>query len=280
MGERGAKVLAAGLLWWGMVMELGGFATAAEYRHHALIQKSVGFYAVYLPPDYDQKDQQQRTYDVCVMLHGRGRTEVDHVALANALGREGMIYVAPRAPFLYARKVLKKNVLGWTAIPTFPKEWGGKQSPSFPKEETVALQYERLYTDWIADCLADARQRYRVKANRVMVVGHSEGAEFAHQFAMDHSDLVRGYVAYAGYFHEAIMATDASAAFLKKAGVTPFIAHSERDPYVPVATSKQWVAYLQRYGVPHEKMFIRERNHEIASSVIPAIRKFIRTETR
>lgn len=271
-----------GVIAWAAAWAVGGGAWAgadsADLRHHAVVHKTVGFYAVYPPPDYDAKDQKATAFPLCVILHGRGRTEADHAALVKSLGRDGMIYVAPRAPYLHLRTYLKKRRIGYTALPPFPEAWGGKHEASFPKEEVEALEVEKLYTEWIAECVQDVRRRYRIQPGRVMVIGHSEGAEFAHQFAMDHPELIRGYVAYAGYFHEDIMATEACAIHLKQHRIVPWIGHSERDPYVPAATSKGFVKYLERWEVPHEKAFVRERNHEISSAILPALRRFLRSD--
>ena len=101
---------------------------AAEKRvdpvHHALVQKKVGFYAVYLPPDYAEEANAERTWPVCLILHGHGSTETGHGSLSNSFGREGVIYVAPRAAHAHREMFLEQKQPGWTAWPTFPPAWG------------------------------------------------------------------------------------------------------------------------------------------------------------
>ena len=66
-------------------------AKPADPVHHALVQKKVGFYAVYLPPDYDAAAAAERRHPVCVILHGSGSTETGHGALSNRFGRENVM---------------------------------------------------------------------------------------------------------------------------------------------------------------------------------------------
>src|SRR5262245_60532691 len=65
-------------------------------EQHGLLQKTLGFYAVFLPEAYSKSDQR---YPLVVILHGSGSTELNHGQLANDFGREQAIYVAPRAPY-------------------------------------------------------------------------------------------------------------------------------------------------------------------------------------
>ena len=52
-------------------------------------------FPVYLPPDYDSEENRDRTWPICVILHGSGSTETAHGSFANTFGRHGVIYVAP-----------------------------------------------------------------------------------------------------------------------------------------------------------------------------------------
>ena len=48
------------------------------------------------PPDYDSSN---RRYPIFVILHGNGSNETSRGQLADDFGREGVIYVAVRAPY-------------------------------------------------------------------------------------------------------------------------------------------------------------------------------------
>jgi hypothetical protein len=51
--------------------------------HHALVQKKVGFCAVYLPPECADEANAEQTWPVCLILHGHGSTETGHGGLSN-----------------------------------------------------------------------------------------------------------------------------------------------------------------------------------------------------
>ncbi len=161
-------------------------------EHHALEQKKVGFYAVFLPEAYSEST---RRYPLVVILHGSGSTEVRHGSLANDFGREQAIYVAPRAPHAHHGVFAERGTPGWTAWPTFPEKWGKWSSPGFPKERVKDVDARQLYVEWIASVIEDVRRKYRVTPARAVVYGHSQGAAFAHEFAVQRPDLVKSYFA-------------------------------------------------------------------------------------
>lgn len=241
---------------------------------HALPQKAVGFYAVYLPPGYEKEAGKDRRYPVCIILHGRGSTELQHGSLANVLGRQDVIYLAPRAPYPMVGLMLEGQREGWTAWPPFPKEWGTFGEEGFRKEEVEPLDLPRLYTGWIADCLEDVRRRYRTDGGKAVVVGHSEGAMFAHRFALDHPDQVRAYIGHAGYYRDTIL-DGRCAETLKKHGILPVITHYEKDPLMPVQESRDLAAYLEKEGVKHEKLILPGGDHGFGSLTTRRAKEFV-----
>ena len=241
--------------------------------HHALIQKRVGFYAVYLPPDYAAEANKDRKWPVCLILHGHGSSETGHGALSNTLGRDGVIYVAPRAPYMH-KGLLAQGTRGYTAWPTWPESWGEHDSETFPAREIEKLQVSRLYTDWIAECLADTRARYRVNERRAIVVGHSQGAMFSVQFALHRPELVRAHFAYAGHYSDE-MKDDIAAKTLKKHGIHTVIAHCEGDAVVPPDSAKKFVDYLKQHEVAHEALIQPGGSHSFTSKVMRGAQEFV-----
>jgi predicted esterase len=143
-------------------------------EQHALEQRTVGFYAVFLPPDYAQS---KRSYPLVVILHSSGSTELRHGALANDFGRQRAIYVAPRAAHPHDEVFMQHDRPGWTAWPTYPKAWGELGSPGFPTDELKkSADAKSLHIEWIADTIRDARRRYRVTPAPALIYGHSNSA--------------------------------------------------------------------------------------------------------
>lgn len=246
---------------------------AADPVHHALVQKKVGFYAVYLPPDYHDEANAERDWPVCVILHGHGSSETGHGSLSESFGRDGVIYVAPRAAHIH-KELLEEGRRGYTAWPTYPDSWGEWDSEDFPREEAEKLQVDRLYTDWIADCLSDARVRYRVDDRRAVVVGHSQGAMFAHTFALHRPELVRAYYAYAGSY-DGSLEDDVAALTHKKHDIHAVLTHCEDDPVVGVEGTRNLAEYFKEHEVSHEVLIQPGGHHGFTSKIMRAAQEFV-----
>lgn len=246
-------------------------------EHHALEQKKVGFYAVFLPEDYANSDKR---YPLVVILHGSGSTEVRHGRLANEFGREQAIYVAPRAPHAHHEVFTESGRAGWTAWPTYPKNWGQWGSPEFPQERLENVDARQLYVDWIADVIQDVRARYRVTEAKAVVFGHSQGAAFAHDFAITRPDLVQAYFAFAGYYDHTTEKPelDGPAAALKKNGVRVVLAHQEGDEVVKVEQTRLLSQYMTRHGVEHAVHILPEGSHTGSPELKRLAKEFIRRQ--
>lgn len=245
--------------------------------YHALPQTHLGFYAVLTPPGYDAPENATRRYPVVVILHGKGSNEVVHGSLADDIGRDGVIYVLPRAPHPSPEQFAAGKE-GYTAWPSYPAQWGEYGSPEFPQAEVERLQVHKFYTRWIAESLLDARQRYRVTASRAVVVGHSQGATFAHLFAADYPALVKAYAAYAGPSRLTLQSSDGKRqmASLRNAAVTPLLIHHEADTVVDVANTKQLDAMMTEHGVKHTTHILPGGTH----ATDPEVRRLLRAFTR
>jgi predicted esterase len=240
----------------------GGDQVLDDHVRHALVQRSVGFYSVFLPPGY-ATDGGERTYSLCILLHGMGGTEAELAASVLAdLGRDDVIYLAPRAPHAVAGGGFR----GW------PMRWSEWPDPTFPRADVEAADVPSLYTEWIARCLADARKRYRISSGRVVVFGHSEGATFAHRFAYDHPKLVKAYFAHAGSYD---YATEGSADVFARHNVYPLIAHCKDDAAQKFEGSELLVAHFRGQGLAHEALFLEEGGHGLVPAVIKRARAFV-----
>jgi predicted esterase len=248
---------------------------ALPYRHHALEEKQMGLYAVYLPKNYRADSAKGKKYPLCVILHGSGSTEIGHGSMAEAYRTEDIIFLAPRAPYPEYDVILETKEEGFTAWPRFPSEWGDWDDPGFPKDEMKKIDAVQLYADWIADCVRDVRARYPISADKAIVVGHSQGAAFAHIFAVRHPEMVKAYAAYAGHFGGPGLADDRAAKILSAGKVFPVILHCENDSVVPVSESRDLMVYLKTNEVPFESKLFPGGNHWITTRPNAAIREFI-----
>ena len=287
------------LRWWVLAAVVAGFAWAlargvsghadasdapsaatAEpaYRHHALVQRKVGFYAVFLPPGYDAAENAGRHYPLVVILHGHGSTEIGHGRLSERFGLDDVLYVAPRAPHPHRDVFLEMGQPGFSAWPNYPVAWGAWSDPSFPSEELETIDIIELYTDWIAETIADARKRYRIDDRKAVLFGHSQGAAFALSFALRHPGALSAFYAHAG--HYGFERLDAAAAqVLRDHEIVPFISHYEGDAVVPIAESRTLLAFLRAHEVPHREALLEGGDHSVGSRVLERAREFLRERT-
>ena len=246
-------------------------------EHHALPQTKVGFYAVFLPEAYAESTKR---YPLVVILHGSGSTEVRHGKLANDFGRGQAIYVVPRAPHAHHGVFTERGTAGWTAWPTYPEKWGKWDSPEFPKERLKDVDARQLYVDWIAAVVQDVRRQYRVTEQKAVVYGHSQGAAFAHDFAVMRPDLVKAYFAFAGYYGQTTDKPELAgpAVALKQNRVRITLAHHEADDVVKVEETRLLSQYFKRHGVEHVTHILPAGSHVGSPELKGITREFIRRE--
>lgn len=245
-------------------------------EYHALPQRQLGLYAVFVPPGYGAPENREKTYPLVLIIHGHGSTELRHGQLADTFGREDVLYLAPRAPYAHEEVFTELREPGWTARPTVPE-----QLYSIGPGDDGFVDVDRLYTDWLADTVQDTRRRYRVSDQRVVVYGHSQGATFAHLFALAHPQLVKAYFAFAGYYRATTdQPTSAAAQTLRDHGIFPFLAHNRPDPVVEASETDRLVAYFSANGVPHGSFLAETGDHYLTDEGRRRATEFLREWTR
>lgn len=243
-----------------------------EYRKHALDQRTVGAYAVILPDGYDDPPNANRRYPLCVLLHGQGSNEQRLVErIFPLLHDPGVLYLAPRAPHPH-EDAFTRGEPGFRAWPMTWSEWGERD---YPREDVLALDVPRLYTEWIARCVDDVVRRYRISEGKLMVVGHSEGATYAHTFAAHYPTRVARYFAYAGGPYDFTLSEETCGLEFKRNGVIPLIAHGRRDAMNRFEGSAELATYLQVHDVPHVTFFPDDAEHDFTAPVLERAKAFL-----
>jgi predicted esterase len=249
-------------------------------HHHAMLQEKVGFYGVLTPPGYDDEANKKKRYPLVVILHGGGSNELGQGELAEDIGRDGVIYVLPRAPHPDYEVFAEGERAGWTAWPEYPEEWGEPDSDTFPKQELKGLDSSKLYTEWIADCIKDARRRYRVSWDKAVLVGHSQGATFAHLFATRYPWMVKTYVAYAGHYDDTLDKKVGSVHLtaLNANKISPLLIHYEGDPVVKSENTRRLDEMMNARKLEHEALLLPGNLHKLTDDVKQRIRAFTREQ--
>jgi len=199
--------------------------------------RTQGSYLVLLPPGYDPA----RAYPLVVLLHGSGDNEQAFGKVVTLLGRDGVIYLALRAP-MPAMDVTAR--LGRPSFSAWPFD-----RPEGAPEWAVA---RRDYVDWIFDAVADARKAYKIEGDKVSLYGFSQGGGMAVTAALMRPDLVRSVFAEAGSPPPASALTPQALQRAKTAGVTFRLGHGTEDAVLPPAGSEALSRRLTEAGIASE----------------------------
>jgi predicted esterase len=199
-----------------------------------------------------------------------GSTERGHGEIGDTLGREGVIYVCPRAPYPYLPVMLEMQKAGYSV-------WWPDEIES--DDEMFHSRIIEQYVDWIFHCVDDVRAKYRVKGDRVFILGHSEGGAFAHACAILHPERVSSYLSYAGYMMSRFD-NEESFEGLAAHGVEPFLAHCEGDQLVEVEDSIRTSEYMKKTGVDHDLKVFEKGMHSFTRAAYYYAKAWLDTRIR
>jgi predicted esterase len=233
-------------------------------RHYAEM-KSRGSYIVMLPPDYETSTKE---YPICVILHGSGSTELAHGRLADTMGREGVIYIAPRAPYPHP-EVVASGAMGWDAR---PPEAIDTNDPNYAR---IPIDY----VDWIFTCVDEVQQHYRARKGKVFLYGHSQGGGYANIATLLHPERVAAYFSQAGSLPGERFLNAVNARRMKEQGVRAYLMHGESDNTVPPTSSKTIDAVLTEAGVEHTLRLV-PGDHGINGAMLSDTRAWVDREVR
>jgi predicted esterase len=194
------------------------------FERHFIEMKSLGTYIVMLPPDYEGSG---KDYPLCMILHGRGSTEIAHGRLADILGRDSVIYIAPRYSYPFVPVFIEHDQEGWSGYPPY----------DFGEDHSFNPVIESLSIEWYFSCVADAKERYRIADDKIYIFGHSQGAFFSLACAGLHPDIVASCFAFAPYVPDFLISEQALAG-MKKQGVKVYLAHGIDDQVLDIKESE------------------------------------------
>ena len=186
-----------------------------------------------------------------LLVHGRGGTPEDMIALAGRLGVDDIRWVAPRAP-------------------------GGHW---YPHRFTVAIEANEPYLSRaVAACdaaLDDATEGGRIPPERTVVLGFSQGACLVSEHALRHPGRCAVLVLLTGgligsHAREWRPANGATFETLRA-----LVTGSDVDPWVPETRVRETAALFSRFGAAVELQIYRGRDHVVSNDEITKARALI-----
>ena len=180
-------------------------------------------YLTVFPDDYSEG----AVYPLILCLHGYGADMHDLAGLAPALDSKGYIYVLPNGP-LPAFDGADVTARAW-------HERGGNECPEAVRDALAALD----------GLVGEVLTRYRVPAGQALLLGFSQGGALALRYGLPEPDVIAGLAVLSG----SLKRVEDLRANLPASRKQPiFVAHGTKDPLVPVAWSREAVAFLEGQG--------------------------------
>ena len=230
-------------------------------ERRVVLTETIGTYVALLPPDYAAEPE--HSYPLCVLLHGSGSDEISHARVAKPMGREGVIYIAPRALQAHVGATIARKQAGWTV-------W----TPDDMSDDT-GIHPMSVHVEWIFRCIDDAMARYRIQNNRVAIWGHSQGAASAVCCAALHPDRVTTICAFAGFYPE-LEVTDERVATMVAQGVKVRLGHARDDGVVDPTGTEEFETRLREARAEFEVRWFESGGHALSPDVIDWSRLWLR----
>lgn len=183
-----------------------------------------------------------------ILVHGRGGSAPDILSLAGAFGRDGFAYLAPQAA-------------GFTWYPYRFLEPTRANQPHLDSAVEV-----------ISGLVADV-EAAGIPAERIVILGFSQGACLATEFAARHPRRYGGVVALSG----GLIGTDTE---IEKhsgslAGTPAILGCSDVDPHIPLARVQATTRILTGLGAAVDETIYPGMGHGIVEDEVSRVRTLL-----
>ncbi|AUG52543.1 alpha/beta hydrolase [Thalassospira marina] len=195
------------------------------------------------------------TKSIVVLLHGYGADGADLIGLAPELAKflPDTAFYSPNAPHPCEMSPFGRQ---WFSLASYDPEMLRRNAETMPTALKALAQGARENTTHIENFIENVLDQHGLEANRLALVGFSQGTMMALQFAPRYKKQIAGVVGFSG----ALLGTDTLAGEITSRPPVTLI-HGSADPVVPVQASKLAqaalgengfdVSYHERPGLPH-----------------------------
>ena len=195
-----------------------------------------------------------KSYSLVVGLHGNGANGASFAKLWDGWVNPRFIFAIPQGLYAYPQPFDKKPRYTWF-LPTRDKELWNRADPL--TEEFVIRVIKELSK--------------RIKINRVILMGFSQGAALAYLVGIRNSHLVDGIACLGGRFPYQAITEDELKSSLK---LKLFIGVGKSDQYVSLEQFKKQRDFLKKQGF-EVTSFLYKGTHQITQELLLKVQKWV-----
>lgn len=187
-----------------------------------------------------------------ILLHGRDRSREEKVVLASSFGVDGIRWLAPAA-----------DTGSW-----YPGRFFDPLSKNEPHLSEAIQQIDRV--------VEEAREGGRLGPEQMVVVGFSQGACLAVEYALRRPGAVGALVVLTG----ALIAPERPLPLRSLDGVRVLLTGSDADDWVSVESVRETARVLERLGAEVTLRIYHGRPHIVSEEELEEARAFLRALLR
>ena len=188
-----------------------------------------------------------------VLLHGRGKTPEEKIDLAARFGNvQGIRWVAPEA----------ETTGSW-----YP---GRFFDPRETNEPHLTKSVERCH-----EAVLEASEYGRLTPDRLVIVGFSQGASLALEYALRHPTRIGAMIVLTGGLMGVPGSDWKKIAPRSLAGLRVLLTGSDADEWIPEASSQEAANLFRELGADVQLRIYRGRPHIVSEDEIAEARSFL-----
>lgn len=188
-----------------------------------------------------------------IFLHGYGSNEFDLFELKQEFSPD-YIYLSIQAPMMLAPGSY---------------QWYGLQ----PSEQSQVAANVLKHTQLLGDFITSAVNKYQTNADKVFLIGFSQGAIMSYELALQHPKEVRGIAALSGKILAPLKEKIPPGLDLK--GLSVFIGHGTNDDRVYYREATEAHALLEKTSIKPVFHSYQKMGHSINQQELTDVRKWI-----
>lgn len=188
-----------------------------------------------------------------IFLHGYGSNESDLFELKQEFSPD-YIYLSVQAPMMLAPGCY---------------QWYGLQ----PSEQSQVAANVLKHSQLLEDFITTAVKKYHTVADKVILIGFSQGAIMSYELALQHPKYVRGIVALSGKILAPLKEKLPPGIDLH--GLSVFIGHGTVDDRVYYREATEAHALLEKTSIKPEFHSYQKMGHSITQQELTDVKKWI-----